>query len=81
MSPYINEEIYKYLLNKYNKMVLNKEELAYELGVSVSSINNCIVKGSGIPEYSKLGNAANARVVFSLPAIAKYISNSTKKIA
>lgn len=80
-STYINDEIYKYLLNKYNKMTLNKEELAYELGVSVSSINNAIVQGKGIPEYAKLGKAANSRVVFSLHAIAIYMSNHTVKVA
>lgn len=49
----MDEEIYKYLLTKYNKLMLNKEELAYELGVSVSSINNYIVQGKGIPDFVK----------------------------
>ena len=59
-NTYINDEIYKYLLNKYNKVALNKKELANELGVSVSAINNCIAKGYGIPIHGKLGKQANA---------------------
>jgi len=81
-STYINDEIYKYLLNKYNKMALNKKELAYELGVSVSSINNAIVKGKGIPAYVKANNdSKNSKVSFSLLAIANYMSNHTVKVA
>lgn len=77
-NTYINEEIYKYLLGKYNKLALNKEELAHELGVSVSAINNCIVKGYGIPSYTKLGHQANARVVFPIICITEYLSNTVK---
>jgi hypothetical protein len=77
-NTYINEEIYKYLLGKYNKLALNKEELAHELGVSVSAINNCIVKGYGVPSYTKLGHQANARVVFPVVCVAEFLSNTVK---
>ena len=80
-STYIDDEIYKYLLTKYNKLMLNKEELAYELGVSVSSINNYIVQGKGIPEYVKSGDAKNSKVSFSIYSIARYISNHSVKVA
>ena len=75
-NTYINEEIYKYLLGKYNKMALNKEELAHELGVSVSAINNCIVKGYGIPSYTRLGHQAKSRGIFPVICIAEYLSNT-----
>ncbi len=77
-SNYINEAIYQDLLTRYKKVVLNKEELAHELGVSVSAINNCIVKGYGIPEYTKLGHQLNARVVFPIICVAKFLSNTVK---
>ena len=77
-NTYINEEIYKYLLGKYNKLALNKEELSHELGVSVSAINNCIVKGYGLPSHKKLGYQSNARVVFPVIFIAEYLSNTVK---
>lgn len=79
-STYIDEEVYKYLLTKYNKLMLNKEELAYELGVSVSSINNYIVQGKGVPDFVK-GDAKNSKVSFSIYAIARYISNHSVKVA
>ena len=77
-SNYINEAIYQDLLTRYKKVVLNKEELAHELGVSVSAINNCIVKGYGIPAYTKLGHQANARVVFPVVCVAEFLSNTVK---
>ena len=77
-TNYINDEIYTYLLNKYKKMALSKEELAHELGVSLSAINNCIVKGYGLPEYKKMGDAKNARVVFPVVCIALFLSNTVK---
>jgi len=75
---YIDEGIYQDLLNRYKKMALNKKELANELCVSVSAISNCIVNGYGIPEYKKLGDAKNARVIFPIIAVAKFMSNTVK---
>jgi len=77
-NTYINEAIYQDLLNRYKKVVLNKEELAHEFGVSVSAINNCIVKGYGVPAYKKLGHQSNARVVFPIICIAEFLSNTVK---
>lgn len=77
-NTYINEAIYQDLLNRYKKIALNKEELSRELGISVSALNNCIVQGYGLPEYKKLGNAKNARVIFPIVCIAEYLSNTVK---
>jgi len=77
-NNYIDEAIYQDLLNRYNKIAISKKELAHELGVSVSTINNCICQGYGIPEYNKLGNASNARVIFPIIAVAKFLSNTIK---
>lgn len=72
----IQEAILTDLQNRYQKSSLNKKELAKELSVSVSSVNNSIVKGAGIPEYKKLGDAKNARVVFPIVCVAEYLSNT-----
>lgn len=75
---YIQETILQDLQNRYKKSVLNKKELAYELGVSESAINNYICQGVAIPEYRKIGNAKNARVVFPIINIASYLSNTVR---
>lgn len=77
-NTYINDEIYKYLLGKYNKVALNKKELAHELGVSVSAINNCIVKGYGLPNFQKCQGSKNGRILFPIICIAEYLSNTVK---
>jgi hypothetical protein len=74
----IQETILQDLQNRYQKAVLNKKELAYELGVSVSAINNYICQGVAIPEYCKIGDAKNARVVFPIINIASYLSNTVR---
>ena len=77
-STYINEIILQDLANRYGKSTLTKEELAKELSMSLSAINNCIVKGYGIPEYTKLGHQRNARVVFPVACVAQFLSNTVK---
>ncbi|MCD8545300.1 MAG: hypothetical protein LRY52_10805 [Sulfurospirillum cavolei] len=77
-TNYISQAIYQDLTNRYKKSTLTKEELANELSVSVSAVNNCIVKGYGIPQYTKLGHQANARVVFPVVCVAEFLSNTVK---
>ncbi len=77
-NNYINKAIYEDLTNRYQKTTINKKELANELSVSVSAVNNCIVNNYGIPEYVKLGEAKNSRVVFPIICVANYLSNTIK---
>lgn len=70
----IEESIFQDLKERYKKSVLNKTELAHEIGLSVGAINNYISKGYGIPKYKKLGPAKNAPVVFPLVYVANYLS-------
>jgi hypothetical protein len=74
----MNEIILKDLQNRYKKSTLNKKELSNELGISVSSINNYIVKGCGIPEYIKVGNGKNGTVIFPVVNVVDYLSNTIK---
>ena len=70
----IEEAIFQDLKDRYKKSVLNKAELANEIGMSIGAINNYICKGYGVPKYKKLGPAKNAPVVFPLIFVANYLS-------
>ena len=72
----INETILKDLTERYQKSALTKKELANELSVSVSSINNYIAKGVGLPQYKKLTNAKNAPIRFPIINVASYLSET-----
>ena len=52
--------------------------MAHELGISYSTIDGYIAKGYGIPNYKKLGKAKNAKVVFNIIDVAKFLSETIK---
>lgn len=56
---------------------VNKKGYAEIVGCSTSSVDNYIAKGYGIPNYKKIGNAKNARVLFSLRDVAEYLAAQT----
>lgn len=70
--------IYLDLKSRYNKASLTKKELAHELCCSTSSIDLNISKGIGLPNYKKLGNAKNSRVVFNIIDVAEFLSQTIK---
>lgn len=70
------EKLYDYLVGKYKKAVLTKSELAVELGVGKSTIDQYIARAEGLPPYKKLGTAKNSRVVFNLFDVAKFLANT-----
>jgi len=72
------EQLCNYLSDKYKKLTLNKAELANEMGMSQSSINNYISKGYGIPNYRKIGNSKNASVRFNIIDVAEFLSQTIK---
>ena len=73
---YFSKQIHEDLNSRYNKSTLSKKELASELGMSVSSINTYICKGEGIPQYIKIGNAKNGKVLFPIVNVVDYLSNT-----
>ena len=75
-KEFFKETIHQNLNDKYDKATLTKKELAHELGMSVSSINTYICKGEGIPEYIKVGNAKNGKVLFPIVNVVNYLSNT-----
>ena len=70
--------IYQDLKSRYKKSTLSKKEMANELGISYSTIDGYIAKGYGIPNYKKLGKAKNAKVVFNIIDVAKFLSDTIK---
>ena len=69
--------IYESLLKIYN-ITIGKAELSSILNVSISYINKCLMKGTGIPNYKKLGNAKNSKVVWNLVDVSEYLADTTK---
>ena len=78
INNYLEESILSDLKERYNKSTLTKKELAHELSLSVSSINNYIGKGFGLPEYLKIADAQNGTVLFPIICVAEYLSNTIK---
>ncbi len=74
------ERLYQYLLKKYKRAVISKQEMALELGISNSTLDLYISKGTGIPNYKKLGNAKNAKVVFNILDVSTHLCDTTKTI-
>jgi len=62
-------------------LLISKKEYAAIAGCSISTIDTHIKNGYGIPNYKKMGNAKNAKVIFSLIDVANYFSSITIKTA
>ena len=74
------EKLYVYLQKKYKRAVISKSEMAEELGISNSTLDLYIAKGTGLPNYKKLGKAKNAKVVFNLIDVAEFLSQTIKTL-
>ncbi len=72
------ERLYQYLIKKYGKTVISKVEMAEELGVSNSTLDLYISKGTGIPPYKKLGTAKNSKVIFNLLDLSIFLNQTIK---
>jgi len=72
------ELIYNDLKLRYKKSTLSKREMAHELGISYSTIDNYIAKGYGIPNYKKLGRAKNSKIIFNIIDVAEFLSQTIK---
>lgn len=73
------KEIYQNLRAKYNKSAITKQELADELGLSLSAINYNLSRGINLPNYKKLqGMGKYGKVLFPLNEVATYLSQTSK---
>ena len=72
--------IYQDLKTRYKKASRSKSELAVELGVSISTIDKYKKDGIGLPNYKKLGNAKNAKIIFNIIDVANFLSQTIKTV-
>jgi hypothetical protein len=62
-----------YLLKKYAKLGLTRQETADELGISLSFLDKLLRAGTGLPAYRKIGSSQKPRIVFPVDAIADFM--------
>jgi lambda repressor-like predicted transcriptional regulator len=74
----ITADIVNDLRQKYGRSVISKKELSKELNIAISTLNNYMAKGYGIPRYRKIGEAKNAKVVFPIIEVAKFLSDTVE---
>lgn len=70
------EAIYGELRESGYSIFISKTEYAKIVHCSVSSVDNYIRHGYGIPNYKKMGNAKNSKVLFSLIDVANYLAKT-----
>lgn len=71
--------IYSELSAQGYSLFINKKEYADIVSCSTASVDNFIRNGYGCPDYKKLGNAKNSKVLFSLIDVANYLAGTTIK--
>ena len=68
------------LFKLYNKVVFSKENLAKLMDVSISYISKSLAKGYGIPNYKRLGNKKNSKVIFNINDVAEFLADTTQTL-
>lgn len=68
------KNILEYLLQDYKTLIVSKQELAKILHVSESTIDNYIARNHGIPQYKKLGESKNSKIIFNLIDVAEFLA-------
>ncbi len=80
MMNEVQKLIYSDLKERYRKVTISKKEMAQELGISYSTIDNYIARGYGIPDYKKLGKAKNSKVVFNIIDVSEFLAQTIKTV-
>ena len=62
-----------YLIEKYGRLGLTRQETADELGISLSFLDKLLREGIGLPAYRKIGKSQKPRIVFPVDAIAEFM--------
>jgi len=76
----INEEaeaFYSQLKADGYPLLISKKQYAHIARCSISTVDNQIKQGFGLPSYKKMGTAKNSKVLFSLIDIANFFSSQT----
>ena len=62
-------------------LLISKKQFAEISGCSISTVDNQIKNGYGLPNYKKVGAAKNAKVLFSLIDVCNFFSAQTIQTA
>lgn len=77
----INKQYYSdYLLNKYCKLGLTRQETAKELGISLSFLDKLLREGIGLPTYRKIGRSKKPRVIFPVDSVAEFMMTNQNNL-
>ncbi len=66
-------DTFQYLVEKYNRVGLSRNELGNELTISISTIDRLLKQGIGLPSYKRIGNGVRARIVFPVGEVAEFL--------
>jgi predicted DNA-binding transcriptional regulator AlpA len=75
-----SKQILEELKSQGYPLFISKKQYAEITQASLSSIDNYMAKGYGVPEYKKLGEAKNAKVLFNLIDVANYLAQTVKTV-
>ena len=62
-------------------LLITRRQYARIMGISLSTLDNYMARGYGLPNYKKMGSNKNARVLFNLRDVAEFIAAQTVKTA
>jgi len=62
-------------------LLITRQHYARIMRISLSTLDNYMAKGYGLPPYKKMGANKNARVLFNLRDVAEFIAAQTVKTA
>ena len=69
-----------YLLDKYGKLGLTRQETAKELGISLSFLDKLLREGIGLPTYRKIGRSKKPRVIFPVDSVAEFMMTNQNNL-
>lgn len=69
------------LKSEYKTLMLTKKELSKVLGISESTINLYLSKNINLPDYKKMADGKNSRVMFPLMNVAKYLTENIIRVS
>lgn len=68
-------ELLNLIFQKYNKLTLTRTELAKELSISLSSLDN-LMQNNQLPiRYKRLGESQKAKYAFPIQEVANFLEN------
>lgn len=67
--------------SEYKTLMLTKKELSKVLGISESTINLYISKNVNLPDYKKMADGKNSRVMFPVVNVAKYMTENIIRVS